>query len=617
MWYSHILAIILCVVLGHATSTIAAVSLFTTTHTYMLGDDDSRNSARQKCLAEAKRKILEQVGIYLESQSDLLTSARSTTSDNVKSPQTTSEERQQLTERITTLTAGLMRTEIVKEEFGEVNGRVQITLTVNAEVDPDDIQKQLANQRVERSVTNRVTEQEQRLARIEERLRAITEQEHNAQRAPSTDLRHSGKKRKMEEVSPDAIATTQTLANQGDPVAQFVLGLIYERGAGLPQSDKEAVVWYRKSADARFAQAQVILGNAYENGRGVPKSDTDAVFWYQKAAEQHGVWAQLAQTLLGYSYSSGRGVTQSAVEAVKWWRKAAASGEVISQYRLGQSYYLGEGVSQSDLEAVKWWRKAAEQGDAPAQRQLGGMYSSGRGVQKSDSYAVMWYRKAADQGDTDAQKYLGEMYQEGRGVSQSDAEAVKWYRKAADLGDAEAKRWFRHRKAARLLDANARDALFAMYEQGHGVLESNWEASAWFQDKMSKQGEGGAANWFRKAAQGGNANAQVVLGILYYEGYGVQKSQADAIAWYRRAADMGHAFAQQKLGSLYAMGWEDGPQNFVDGYIWCYRAAVSASDEELTERATTCQQFCAQQLSPGQLSDAKRTAKDWKPTHAH
>ena len=146
---SPIVSIVLYALLSFALPAYAALTPFTVTHTYVLGDDDSRNTARQKCLAEAKRKILEQVGVYLESHSELLTSSQSTTAGNAKSPQTTSEERQQITEKITTLTAGLMRAEVIKEEFGEVNGRLQITLTLKAHVDPDDIQKRLAAQRVD------------------------------------------------------------------------------------------------------------------------------------------------------------------------------------------------------------------------------------------------------------------------------------------------------------------------------------------------------------------------------------------------------------------------------------------------------------------------------------
>ncbi|HIE87808.1 MAG TPA: sel1 repeat family protein, partial [Gammaproteobacteria bacterium] len=42
---------------------------------------------------------------------------------------------------------------------------------------------------------------------------------------------------------------TQVEANQGDADAQYLLGLMYANGRGVPQDDKEAVRWYRLAAD--------------------------------------------------------------------------------------------------------------------------------------------------------------------------------------------------------------------------------------------------------------------------------------------------------------------------------------------------------------------------------
>ena len=42
------------------------VQTFTATHTYIMGDHDSKDDARQRCLLEAKRKILEQAGVCIE-----------------------------------------------------------------------------------------------------------------------------------------------------------------------------------------------------------------------------------------------------------------------------------------------------------------------------------------------------------------------------------------------------------------------------------------------------------------------------------------------------------------------------------------------------------------------
>ena len=60
-------AITLLVVIILPPVAFAEVQTFTATHTYILGDHDSKDDARQRCLLEAKRKILEQAGVYIES----------------------------------------------------------------------------------------------------------------------------------------------------------------------------------------------------------------------------------------------------------------------------------------------------------------------------------------------------------------------------------------------------------------------------------------------------------------------------------------------------------------------------------------------------------------------
>jgi hypothetical protein len=53
------------------TTAFAENKTFTATHTYILGEHDSKDDARQRCLLEAKRKILEQAGVYIESASEV------------------------------------------------------------------------------------------------------------------------------------------------------------------------------------------------------------------------------------------------------------------------------------------------------------------------------------------------------------------------------------------------------------------------------------------------------------------------------------------------------------------------------------------------------------------
>ena len=59
-----------------------------------------------------------------------------------------------------------------------------------------------------------------------------------------------------------------------------------------------------------------------------------------------------------------------------------------------------------------------------------------------------------------------------------------------------------------------------------------------------------AAEYFRKAAEDGHADAQFNLGIMYVNGLGVQKNNEDALRWLGKAAGQGHAEAKNKLGLL-------------------------------------------------------------------
>lgn len=59
----------------------------------------------------------------------------------------------------------------------------------------------------------------------------------------------------------------------------------------------------------------------------------------------------------------------------------------------------------------------------------------------------------------------------------------------------------------------------------------------------------------RKAAEGGNTEAQYRLGMIHADGDGVPLDYREAAKWLQRAANEGHAEAQEALGWLYANGY--------------------------------------------------------------
>jgi hypothetical protein len=198
---------------------------------------------------------------------------------------------------------------------------------------------------------------------------------------------------------------TLVRAQQGDAKSQYDLGHMYFHGEGVPQSDSEALLWFRKAADQGNAKAQYGIGYMYHNGKGALQSDAEALIWYLKAANQGDTKAQIS---LGGMYYYGHGVVQDYTESLRWYRLAADQGDALAEAGIAYIYLYGYGVTRDDTEALRWFRKAADQGDARSEYGLGLMYYFGHGVPVDRAEGRRWFRKAAAQGDTYALSAISE-----------------------------------------------------------------------------------------------------------------------------------------------------------------------------------------------------------------
>ena len=82
------------------------------------------------------------------------------------------------------------------------------------------------------------------------------------------------------------LSACQSLADQGDALGQYNLGVIYLNGPGVAQDYAEAVKWFRKAADQGLALGQNNLGVMYLNGLGVSQDYAEAAKLFRKAADQ-------------------------------------------------------------------------------------------------------------------------------------------------------------------------------------------------------------------------------------------------------------------------------------------------------------------------------------------
>ena len=63
------------------------------------------------------------------------------------------------------------------------------------------------------------------------------------------------------------------------------------------------------------------------------------------------------------------------------------------------------------------------------------------------------------------------------------------------------------------------------------------------------------------------AGAQFSLGLMYYKGQGVPQDYKEAVQWFRLAADQGNAGAQTNLGVMYDVG-QSVPQDYIQAHMW-------------------------------------------------
>ena len=115
----------------------------------------------------------------------------------------------------------------------------------------------------------------------------------------------------------------------------------------------------------------------------------------------------------------------------------------------------------------------------------------------------------------------------------------KKYEKAIEL----------YRQSAELGDAGGQVNLGVMYRNGYGVERDYAEAS----------------KWYLKSAEQGNSVGQRNLGLLYENGFGVEKDYNEAIKWYRKSAEQGDADGQIGLANMFFRGFGV-EQNFMEAF---------------------------------------------------
>ena len=108
-------------------------------------------------------------------------------------------------------------------------------------------------------------------------------------------------------------------------------------------------------------------------------------------------------------------------------------------------------------------------------------------------------------------------------------------------------------------------------------------------------------------AEQGDARAQFSFGLLYENGDGVPRDYAKARQWYEKASAQGDGKAQLYLGLQSSFG-QGVPMDVVEAYMWYSLAADNGN-----MHAPGYRNDLSRQMTPAQIAEAKRRAREWKP----
>lgn len=146
-------------------------------------------------------------------------------------------------------------------------------------------------------------------------------------------------------------------------------------------------------------------------------------------------------------------------------------------------------------------------------------------------------------------------------------------------------------------DTAAQVAVGESYSEGKGVTRDYKQA----------------AEWFQKAAEKNNVDAEMRLAALYRDGSKTfPRDMQKAAEWYRKAADQGDVTAQGTLGTLYSMG-QGVPQSYVEAYYWLDLAASVKGPRQAQYAAN--RQMIGEHITADELDSVQDREAKWKAAH--
>ncbi|EDT7195561.1 sel1 repeat family protein [Salmonella enterica subsp. enterica] len=252
---------------------------------------------------------------------------------------------------------------------------------------------------------------------------------------------------------------------------------------------------------------------------------------------------------LGFIYEYGVAVPIDMIQAIKYYEQACHVEEPYGCYNARYFYLHGLGVMQDDVLAKELADKTSK-ADTDTDAQT---------VTRLIADEIDTAKQAAESDITQRSRFIETLRQYASGGSAMAALITRLgYSKADILHLAEL--WAQER------DPELNFIVGSLYDSGFVEVD----------DKEAR-----SLQWFRKAAELGQADAQNILGYFYLNGKrGIKRDLQKGVQWYELAAAQGNADALINLGEIYYSGTQV-PLDYARAFEFFERAAKMGKSRAL------------------------------------
>ena len=373
-----------------------------------------------------------------------------------------------------------------------------------------------------------------------------------------------------------------SLASQDIAPAQYELGALYHRGAGVDADVIRASSLYTRAAEQGYAEAQYRLGNMYLMGEGVRQSDSEAVHWYEKAAQQgHADARSNLSNLQRISAAKTRDVLEreaASLPPLEVVDRTAAKGK---KKKRGFFKRIFNRDDKTRAQSVNPDEEPATQQDLPDAHKPSERSKTDIASVKNDGEAGSSTSKSGKKG------FFSRLFRKDDKADEKTDGAMKPAGTDGDKPDT---------AAPADMTAAQRPAPL-----GGSSAVSNYELGmAYASGDTLEQDIQKAFDHFTRSAQQGYAPAQYRLGVAYASGDGTGKDLTKAVEWYEKSARQGHITAQRSLAVIYLDGQEDIAQNKPLALAWYNLLAESGNRMDIHRR-----DFLLQELSDPEIRESQ------------